>query len=79
MAIVGYDQHYVIGTPDAACERVTADAWARYGANVSSREWLESVARQAVEELWSDDLRIRTYVPVLAMRRVREVVEREIA
>jgi hypothetical protein len=75
MAVVGYDQQQAIGTPDAARARVSADAFARYGASAESREWLEAIVRQAVDEIWSDDLRIRTYVPVLAMRRVRELIE----
>jgi hypothetical protein len=77
MAVVGFDQQQAIGTSDAACARVSADAFARFGASVESREWLDAVVRQAVDEIWSDDLRIRTYVPVLAMRRVRELIERD--
>lgn len=76
MAVVGFDQQ-AISTPEAAWKKVVVDASSAFGAKAPSAAWLEAVARQAVDELWSDDLRIRTYVPVLAMRRVRELVENE--
>lgn len=36
---------------------------------------LERVVNQAVSDLWTDSILVTSFVPVLAMRRIREVVE----
>lgn len=35
---------------------------------------LEEAARLAVTELWRDSIKVTTFVPVLAMRRIREII-----
>ena len=75
MAVTGFDQQQATITAEAAWKKVVVDASARYGAQAPSSAWIEMAAREAVDELWTEDLRIRTYVPVLAMRRVREKIE----
>jgi hypothetical protein len=79
MAGIDLDLQQAITSPEAAWKRVAADAEAIYGDQAPDPAWIEAKARQAVEELWTDDLRIRAFVPVLAMRRVRELVDRELA
>ena len=37
--------------------------------------YLESVVRQAVADLWTDSIQVTTFVPVLAMRQIRDVLE----
>jgi hypothetical protein len=37
--------------------------------------FLERVTREAVADIWGDSIQVTSFVPVLAMRRVREVVE----
>jgi hypothetical protein len=36
---------------------------------------LERVVSQAVSDLWTDTILVTSFVPVLAMRRIREIVE----
>jgi hypothetical protein len=36
--------------------------------------FLERVTREAVDELWGESIRVTSFVPVLAMRRVRETI-----
>jgi hypothetical protein len=38
-------------------------------------DFLERVTRQVVADIWGDSILVTNFVPVLAMRRVREVVE----
>ena len=59
--------------PDRAsmCERVLADAKRLYGSLVNDVV-LEQHAREATAEIWTDPIRVTHFVPVLALRRVRE-------
>jgi hypothetical protein len=36
---------------------------------------LELVVSEAVAELWGDSIQVTTFVPVLAMRQIRDVLE----
>lgn len=60
-------------TPDRAlmCDRVVADAKRLYGCLVNDVV-LEQHAREATAEIWTDAIRVTHFVPVLALRRVRE-------
>jgi len=61
-------------TPGAATARVLADARRSYSQFVDD-SLLVTWAHQAVDELWSETIKVKTFVPVLALRRIREVVE----
>jgi hypothetical protein len=37
--------------------------------------YLERVVREAVADLWTDSIQVTTFVPVLAMRQIRDVLE----
>ena len=37
--------------------------------------FLELCAREAVADLWQDSIKVKTFVPVLALRQIREAVE----
>jgi hypothetical protein len=59
--------------PDRALvsDRVVADAKRLYGSLVNDVV-LEQHAREATAEIWTDPIRVTHFVPVLALRRVRE-------
>ncbi len=59
---------------DAITRRVVVEARRTYE-SVVDVEFLESCAEQAVKELWRDSIKVTTFVPVLAMRKVRESVD----
>ncbi|MCC6790205.1 MAG: hypothetical protein IT336_00885 [Thermomicrobiales bacterium] len=62
-----------IRTPDAVTKRLVIDAKRNFG-NVTDDALLEQAARDAVNEIWQDSIKVTTFVPVLAMRRMREIV-----
>ena len=59
--------------PDRALmsDRVVADAKRLYGSLVNDVV-LEQHAREATAEIWTGPIRVTHFVPVLALRRVRE-------
>jgi hypothetical protein len=59
--------------PVLVTERVLDEARRTYGEMDAGV--LEHVVHQAIADLWTDSIRVTSFVPVLAMRRVREVVE----
>ncbi|MGH2558185.1 MAG: hypothetical protein ACRDJH_03900 [Thermomicrobiales bacterium] len=61
-------------TSGAVVARVLVDAKRAYTGLVDEA-FLERCAREAVEELWGDAIKVRSFVPVLAYRRVRDIVE----
>jgi|GEM_PF-3550989 len=61
-------------TEDAVTRRVVIEAKRAYE-SVVDVEFLEHCAERAVKELWRDSIKVTTFVPVLAMRRVRESVD----
>lgn len=54
--------------------RVAAEAMTTYGDQTDPSE-LERYAWEAVDELWVNGIKVSTFVPILALRRVREKVE----
>jgi hypothetical protein len=64
--------------PDRALmsDRVVADAKRLYGSLVNDVV-LEQHAREATAEIWTDPIRVTHFVPVLALRRVREKLAAE--
>jgi hypothetical protein len=63
-----------VRNPAAMTARVLADAKRAFGAKMDEAV-LERVARDAVDELCRDSIKVTTFVPVLAMRRVRDLLE----
>ena len=61
--------------PDRASmsDRVVADAMRLYGSLVNDVV-LEQHAREATAEIWTDSIKVTHFVPVLALRRVREIL-----
>jgi hypothetical protein len=64
-------------TPGAVTARVLADARRSYSEFVDD-SFLEDWSRRAVDELWTDSIKIKSFVPVLALRRIRDVVEAQV-
>jgi hypothetical protein len=60
-----------VRTPAAMTARVLADA-KRTFSDVVDEAVLERFARDAVDELCRGSIKVTTFVPVLAMRRVRD-------
>ena len=54
-------------------DRVVADAKRLYGSLVNDVV-LEHHAREATAEIWTDSIKVTHFVPVLALRRVRETL-----
>ena len=64
---------------DAVTRRLVVDAKRSFD-GVADDEFLEQCARDAVDDVWSDPIKVTTFVSVLAMRRMREIViSREIS
>jgi hypothetical protein len=61
-------------TPGAVADRVLADARRSYSDSVDD-SFLQDWSRRAVDELWTDSIKVKNFVPVLALRRIRDVVE----
>jgi hypothetical protein len=63
-----------VRTPAAMTARVLADAKRAFGGKADEAV-LERFAKDAVDELCHGSIKVTTFVPVLAMRRVRELLE----
>ena len=63
-----------LSTPAAMTVRVLNDARRTLGEEIDET-FLERCAREAVDALWSDEIRVKTFVPVLALRQIREAVD----
>jgi hypothetical protein len=63
-----------VRTPAAMTARVSADA-KRAFSGLADDAILERFARDAVNELCHGSIKVTTFVPVLAMRRVRDLLE----
>jgi hypothetical protein len=61
-------------TPEDMAVRVLKDARRAYGDKVEV-EQLQLYAEAAVADLWRDSIKVTTFVPVLAMRLIREMLE----
>ena len=67
-------QSEALSTPVAMTARVLSDA-KRAFSDVADAPDLERFAHEAVADLWGDSIRVRTFVPVLALRQVRDMLE----
>ena len=66
-------QSHSAQTPATMTARVLNDAKRAYG-GFSDQAYLERCARDAVAEIWGESIKVTTFVPVLAMRLVRDAV-----
>ncbi|MER3437064.1 MAG: hypothetical protein C4346_05375 [Chloroflexota bacterium] len=57
----------------AITDRVIADA-KRVFRDVADEQVIERLTREAVAELCDDSIKVTAFVPVLAMRRVRDLI-----
>lgn len=69
-----FGQKEAIGTADAMTVRVFSDAKRAFGDTVAP-PLLERYAEDAVAALWRDSIRVTTFVPVLALREIREMLD----
>lgn len=77
---IGGIVHNMLGKNETATEaqitaRVVADA-KRFHHDLAE-DVVEQCARQAVTELWTGSIKVTTFVPLLALRRVRETLAAE--
>ena len=63
-------------SPSAITARVVLDA-KRAFSTIRDDERVERIARQAVEEFWNDQVKVTTFIPVLAIRRIRDLLEQQ--
>jgi hypothetical protein len=63
-----------VRTPAAMTARVFADAKRAFSGMANEAD-LERIARDAVDDLCGGSIKVTTFVPVLAMRRVRDLLE----
>jgi hypothetical protein len=62
-----------VQTADSVARRLVSDARRTYDAQIDDA-FLEECARDAVNDVWHDSVKVTTFVPLLAMRRMREIV-----
>ena len=61
-------------TADGVRARVLSEARRSYSQLVDD-SFLQDLAASAVDELWTESIKVKSFVPVLALRRIREVIE----
>lgn len=54
--------------------RVIRDAVRHFGPDVD-RHSVERLATKAVADLWTEPVRVKTFIPVLAMREIRDMLK----
>jgi hypothetical protein len=59
---------------DAVTRRLVIEAQRAFDGKADAA-FLENAAQAAVRELWQDSIKVTTFVPVLAMRRIRDIVD----
>ena len=64
-----------VDDPGGDDARVLNDARRAFG-DVVDAPMLERYAQQAVADLWRDSIKVRGFVPVLALRQIRDMLER---
>ena len=62
------------GSSTAITERVVVEAKRAFG-GWAEEPRVEQCAREAVADLWRDSIAVTAFVPVLALRLVREMLE----
>ena len=60
-------------TPDSVARRLVVDARRTVAGRIDDA-MLEECARDAVSYIWHDSVKVTTFVPVLAMRRMRDIL-----
>jgi hypothetical protein len=68
-------QQEALSSPAAMTARVLVDAKRTFG-EVADVDVLERCVEHAVADLWQVTIKVKTFVPVLAMRRIRDMLER---
>ena len=63
-----------VATPASMATRVLKDARRAFGDTVEPAE-LERCAEAAVADLWRDSIKVTTFIPVLALRQIREMLD----
>jgi hypothetical protein len=63
-----------VAPPAALTARVALAAKRAFG-DQADESTLERCAQEAVADVWRESIRVKTFVPVLALRRVREMLE----
>jgi len=61
-------------TPAAVRARVLAEARRTYCQLVDD-SFLEDWSARAVDELWTESIKVKSFVPVLALRQIRDAIE----
>lgn len=61
-------------TADGVRARVLSEARRTYSQHVDD-SFLVDLSTRAVDELWSESIKVKSFVPVLALRRIRDVIE----
>ena len=66
-------QQESLKTPEALARRVVIEARRAFD-GVADQTEIERCAHAAVSELWGESIKVTSFVPVLAMRRIREII-----
>lgn len=74
----GIAQQESLRTPGAMRARILADAVSAFG-DKTEPEFLEACVDTVVEQLWTDTPRVTNFIPLLALRRIRDIVGDEAA
>jgi hypothetical protein len=74
MAEAVLEKSDTIVTPEAMTARVLSDARRAFG-DRADEHVLEHYTSQAIAGLWRDSIKVTTFVPVLALRQVRDMLE----
>jgi hypothetical protein len=82
VAEIGARMEAVLGqeraaTPEAMRLRVLGEARRAFADRVVSEADLESCVSQVVDGLWTERTRVTAFIPVLAMREVRALLDQE--
>ena len=64
-----------LSDPETMTERVLIEARRTFGDLPDDR--LQGVVQGAVSDLWSDSVKVTSFIPVLAMRSVKERLEND--
>jgi hypothetical protein len=70
-----FGQQEAVSSPAAMTARVLVDAKRAFG-EVADGDVLERYVEDAVSGLWQETIKVKTFVPVLAMRQIRDMLER---
>lgn len=65
-----------LSDPESMTERVLTEARRAFTDLPDDR--LQGVVRGAVSDLWTDSVKVTTFIPVLAMRSVRERLQNDL-